>query len=126
MDQYQYTCSHLDSLARLQRTVCPRNLAPDDTDLRSSNLLLGAVDVCDALAQVERCGLWVVDALNLDERCVWVGGALAPLVRKVLAPVSIQSVRLSVGVFQGHRRYLFPEIETAERRAFEQRWRGRY
>lgn len=66
--------------APFQRTVCSCDLAPDDSDLGSSDFLLGAVDVCDALAQVERCGLGVVDALNLDERCVWVGVALASLV----------------------------------------------
>ena len=69
-------------------TVCSCDLAPDDSDLGSSDFLLAAVDVCDALAQVEGCGLGVVDALNLDERCVWVGVALSSLVRKVLSPVS--------------------------------------
>ena len=85
----QYADSRLDLLAHLQRTVCPRHLAPDDTDLRSSNLLLGAVDVCDALAQVERCGLWVLDTLDLDERGVGVGVTLAALVGKVLAPADM-------------------------------------
>lgn len=69
--------------------MCPRNLAPDDPDLGASNLLLAAVDVCDALAQVERCGLGVVDALDLDERSARVGDVLGALVRKVLAPVEV-------------------------------------
>ena len=68
-------------------TVCPGDLAPDDADLGASDLLLAAVDVCDPLAQVEGCALWLVNTLDLDERCVWVGVALATLVRKVLAPV---------------------------------------
>jgi hypothetical protein len=68
--------------------VCPRNLAPDHADLASSNLLLAAVDVCDALSEVEGCGLGVLDAFNLDEGGVWVGVALAALVRQVLAPTS--------------------------------------
>lgn len=67
--------------------MCPRNLAPNDPNLGASNLLLATVDVCNALAQVERCGLGVVDALNLNERCARVRDVLGALVRKVLAPV---------------------------------------
>lgn len=86
--------------------MCPRDLAPDHTDLASSNLLLGAVDVCDALAQVEGCVLGVLDTLNLDERGVGVGVALAALVRKVLAPaVKKKSPPLANDVLQSsHRR----------------------
>lgn len=67
----------------------PSDLAPDDTDLGASDLLLAAVDVCDALAQVERCGLRVLDTLDLDERGVGVGVTLAALVGKVLAPAEM-------------------------------------
>lgn len=40
------------------------------------------------------CRLWGVDALNLDERGVWVGVALASLVAEVLAPVVEQSAAI--------------------------------
>lgn len=60
--------------------MCACHLAPDDADLGAAHLLLCAVDVCDALAEIERSGLGVIDALNLDERGVWVGVALAALV----------------------------------------------
>lgn len=86
-------------------TVWPLHLAPDHPDLRSPDLLLAAVDVCDALAQVERCGLRVLDALNLDQRGVGVGEPLAALVGDVLAldismyPVSARPSFLSL--FQG-------------------------
>ena len=61
-------------------TVCSSNLAPDDANLGAADLLLCAVDICDTLSEVERSGLGVVDALNQDERGVWVGVALATLV----------------------------------------------
>lgn len=66
----------------------PRNLAPNDPNLSASDLLLAAVDVCDALAQVEGCRLRVVNALDLNERSAWVGGMLGALVRQVLAPTN--------------------------------------
>lgn len=77
------------SFRREYRTVRPSDLAPDDTNLGASDLLLAAVDVCDALAQVERCGLGVLDTLDLDERGVGVGVTLAALVGKVLAPAKM-------------------------------------
>lgn len=72
----------------------PRDLAPDDSDLGSSDLLLAAVDVCDALAQVEGSGFRVVDALDLDERRARVGVSLAALVREVLAPAREEPVSI--------------------------------
>lgn len=79
--------------------MCPRNLAPNDPNLGASNLLLATVDVCDALAQVERCGLGVIDTLDLNERRARVGDVLGALVRKVLAPV--QSDMLVWHIFIG-------------------------
>lgn len=43
----------LVSEAYPQHTMWPRDLAPDDPDLRASYFPLAAIDVCDALAQVE-------------------------------------------------------------------------
>jgi hypothetical protein len=37
----------------MNRTVGAGNLAPDHPDLGSANLLLGLVDICDLLAEVE-------------------------------------------------------------------------
>lgn len=56
------------------------DLAPDDADLGSSLLGLGAVDVGDTLAEVELGVLLVLDTLNLDERGVRVRVVLASLV----------------------------------------------
>jgi hypothetical protein len=64
----------------IPRTMWPRHLAPDHPYLRPPNLLLAPVNICDFLAQVEVCGFWVVDALDLDERCVGVRVALSSLV----------------------------------------------
>lgn len=69
----------------------PGDLAPDDSDLRSSNFSLAPVNICDALAKVESRSLLVIDTLDLDERGVGVGVALSALVRKVLAPMRLQS-----------------------------------
>lgn len=63
----------------------PCDLAPDDTDLRASDGLLGAVDVCYSLSEVELSIFGAINALNLDERGVWVGIALPPLVGQVLS-----------------------------------------
>lgn len=60
--------------------MCLGDLAPDHPYLRAPNLLLAAVDVCNALAQVEGCGARGVDALDLDEGGVGVGVTLATLV----------------------------------------------
>lgn len=57
--------------------MCPRHLAPDDPYLRAADLPLAPVHICDALAQVEAGGLWVVDTFDLDEGGVWVGVPLA-------------------------------------------------
>ena len=69
----------------IQHTVWPGHLAPDDPDLCASYLLLAAVNICDALASVERRSLLVVDALDLDERGVRVRVALASLVGQMSA-----------------------------------------
>lgn len=69
-------------------TVCPRHLAPNDPDLGAPDLALAAVDVRDALAQVEAGILAVVDTLcavcqsasrvrsspSLIHHLPWVGG----------------------------------------------------
>jgi hypothetical protein len=67
--------------------VRPGDLAPDDTDLGATNLLLATVDVGNALAVVEGGGLGVVDTLDLDKRGVGPDVVLRALERDVLAPV---------------------------------------
>ena len=56
------------------------NSPPDDADLGAVDLALGAVDVRDALAEVELCVLLGADALDGDERGVRACVALAALV----------------------------------------------
>lgn len=70
-----------------KRTVRPGDLAPDDTDLGATDLLLATVDVGNALAVVEGGSLGVVDTLDLDERGVGPDRVLRALERDVLAPV---------------------------------------
>lgn len=55
----------------------PSHLPPYHSYLRAPNLLLRAVDVCDALARVEGGGVLVSDVLDLNERGVGVGVPLA-------------------------------------------------
>ena len=57
--------------------MCPRHLAPDHPYLRTADLPLAPVDICDALAKVEGGVLSVVDTLDLDERCAGIGVPLA-------------------------------------------------
>ena len=78
--------------------MCPHDLAPNDAYLRAADLPLAAVDVCDALAQVEACGLGRVDALDLDERRVGVGVSFAALIREVLAPGGKKSCFVSTTI----------------------------
>ncbi len=66
-------------------TVSSDDLAPDDSDLGASNLLVGSVDVSHSLSEVELGLLGVGDTLNLDERHVGVNNTLASLVRQVLS-----------------------------------------
>ena len=56
------------------------NLAPDDADPGAADLLLGLVDVGDALAEVELGLVGLLDTLDLDERGVALGDALRALV----------------------------------------------
>ena len=58
-------------------TMRPRHLAPYHPYLRAPNLSLPAVDICDALAEVETRGYWIIHAFDLDERGVGVGVPLA-------------------------------------------------
>lgn len=60
------------------------NLTPDNSDLGTSDLLVGSVDVGDSLTNVELSVLWGLDTLDLDQRDVWVGNALRTLVGDVL------------------------------------------
>ena len=60
------------------------NLTPDNSDLRTSNLLVGTVDVGDSLTQVELSVLWSGDTLDLDQRNVRVVDVLGTLVGQVL------------------------------------------
>lgn len=70
------------------------DLAPDDSDLAAADLLGCAVDEGDLLAAVEAGGLGVVDTLNLDQRGVGVGAALASLVAEVTSPVRWRSITI--------------------------------
>lgn len=72
-------------MLRIYLTVWPCDLAPDDTDLGATDLLLAPVHVCDPLAEVEVGGLGVIDALDLDEGGAWAEGVLATLEGNVLA-----------------------------------------
>jgi hypothetical protein len=65
------------------------DLAPDDTDLGSSDFTGSTVDEGNLLAKVEVGALSVFDALNLDERGTWSGVALATLVAQVATPVAM-------------------------------------
>ena len=72
--------------------MCPRHFAPNHADLGASYFPPAAINVCDALAEIKLRGLGVVDALDLDKRCVGVGGALAALVGQMLAPVRYEKM----------------------------------
>ena len=102
------------------RTVWAGDLAPDDTDLGSADLLASAIDESDLLSEVEIGALSVLDTLNLDERGTWGGGALATLVAQVATPdgaLSVSRFILSVyrvvlvAVFRS-RSYRFAPIST--------------
>lgn len=69
-----------------RHTVWTGDLAPDDADLGSTDLLASAVDESDLLSKVEVGALSVLDTLNLDERGTWGGGVLATLVAQVATP----------------------------------------
>lgn len=60
------------------------DLTPDDSDLGTSDLLGGSVDVGNTLTQVELSVLWGGNALDLDQGDVWVVGLLGSLVGQVL------------------------------------------
>jgi len=59
------------------------DLAPDNSNLRSSNLTLGTVNESDLLSEVEVGAVGVLNTLDLDERGAWGGVALATLVAQV-------------------------------------------
>lgn len=61
------------------------DFAPDDSDLRASDLLGGSVDVGNSLTEVELGILWVGNTLDLNQRHIWVVHRLASLVREVLS-----------------------------------------
>ena len=63
--------------------VCPCDLAPDDSNLRTLNFALGPVDERNFLSEVEGGGLGVFYALKLDKTCVGVCGALSTLVAQM-------------------------------------------
>ena len=60
------------------------DLTPDNSDLGTSNLLGGSVDVSNTLTQVELGVLWSSNALDLHQGDVWVVGLLGSLVGQVL------------------------------------------
>lgn len=51
---------------RASRTMCPGDLAPDNTDLGTLNLTLGPVDESDFLSAVELGGLGIGHAIELE------------------------------------------------------------
>lgn len=55
------------------------DLSPDNTELRSSDGLLGLVDVCDSLAEVEFGSLGVLNTFDLQKGGVVVGVAASSL-----------------------------------------------
>lgn len=61
----------------------PGDLAPDHADLGATNLLLAAVDIGDALAEVEVGSSSVINALDLDQAGLGVGGVTATLIAQV-------------------------------------------
>lgn len=67
------------------RTMRLPDLAPDNPDLRSTDLLGRAIHKCDALSKVPLCVCGCVDALKSEQADVGVGIALPSLVAEVLA-----------------------------------------
>jgi len=59
------------------------DLAPDDADLGTADLLLSLVDVGDLLAEVEVGSVGVINSLDLDQTRLGVGDVTATLVAKV-------------------------------------------
>lgn len=80
-------------------TVGSGDLTPDDSDLGTSDFLLGSVDVGNSLTQVESGVLGGADTLDLDQRRAWVVHVLGTLVGQVLT-LNVQSVRFSHGVIR--------------------------
>ncbi len=68
------------------------DLAPDNANLGSTDLLASAIDESDLLSEVEVGALSVLDTLNLDERGTWGAGVLATLVAQVATPEGMLSV----------------------------------
>jgi hypothetical protein len=71
---------------RSWHTVRAGDLAPDHPDVGAADLTLGTVNESDLLAKVEAGGLGVVNALNLHQGGVGVGGVLGALVAQVASP----------------------------------------
>lgn len=97
---------------RVLFTMRSGDLAPDNTDLGSTDLLLATVDVGDLLAQVEAIslvnipssrsvptmydvlgGLGVIDTLDLDQAGPGVGVAATTLIAQVATPNLLQDFR---------------------------------
>ena len=64
----------------------PGDLAPDHPNVGAADLTLSTVNESDLLAKVEAGGLGVVNALNLHQGGVGVGGVLGALVAQVASP----------------------------------------
>jgi len=71
--------------------VRPGDLAPDDTVLGATDLLVSLVDVGDALAEVEVGSLSVVNTLDLDQADGGLGGVTRALVAQV-ASLDVEAV----------------------------------
>jgi hypothetical protein len=54
-------------IASPRRTMCPRNLSPDHSDLRSLDLALGPVHESDFLSEVELGGIRSFHTLELEQ-----------------------------------------------------------
>jgi hypothetical protein len=72
------------------------DLAPDDADLGTADLLLATVDESDLLAEVEVGGVGVVNTLDLDQAGSRAGGVTRALVAQVTSPKPSSSVQNSI------------------------------
>lgn len=89
-------------------TVGAGDTTPDNTDLAAVDLTLGAIDVSDALAQVELSILRSLNTLDLNERGVLVLVALGTLVAQNTA-LAVQAV-LNSNMFRLVLRFFYSEL----------------
>ena len=90
------------------------NLAPHHTELGVLDLLLGLVDVCDPLANVELCVVLGADTINLQQSAIGVAVGLAALVAQDHA-FGIEPHRLLAPLLCGLLRHLACHRSTRPR-----------